>query len=140
MNVSNTVIRRLPNRCGYALLMVLMFNVLFLMLMGVGYRHMASAIRIATVRTEQVQRDEGIVCVLARALRMLETGRPPIGAGSSYQCYTTIVLPTGTRFFPITFRLTSVAGASVETWKIDVTAQDTVPSNSGPLLVDTFPS
>ena len=77
MNARKNVIRRLPTRCGYALVVVLLFNVLFLMLLGVAYRQMASAIRIATVRTEQIQRDEGVVCALARAMYLLETGRPP---------------------------------------------------------------
>jgi hypothetical protein len=132
---SRIEIRRSPSRRAYALLMVLMFNVLFLMLLGVAWRQMASALRVAKVRKEQVQRDEGVVCAMARAMHLLETGRPPIGAGTAYQCYTTI----GTRYFPITFTLTSAAGAIVETWKIDVAAQDTPPSSSGPNLTDAWP-
>lgn len=73
MNPCRANIRRLPKRRGYALVTVLVFNVLFLMLLGVAWRHMASAIRIATVREQQVQRDEGSLRVLALAMQVLET-------------------------------------------------------------------
>ena len=55
------------------LLMVLLFNVLFLMLLGVAWRHIAAVIRVATVREQQVQRDEGSLRVLAIAMQVLET-------------------------------------------------------------------
>jgi hypothetical protein len=122
VNAYKTIIRRSPNRRGYALVMVILFNVLFLMLLGVAYRQMASAIRIATVRTEQLHRDEGVVRALARAMRMLETGRPPIGSAGTYQCYTTI----GPGFFLLTF--TPGTDPSVEAWSVTVTAQSTQPA------------
>ena len=131
MNARKNVIRRVPTRCGYALVVVLLFNVLFLMLLGVAYRQMASAIRIATVRTEQIQRDDGVVCALARAMHMLETGRPPIGSASTYQCYTTI----GPGFFLLTF--TPGTDPSLEAWSVTVTAQSTQPSGV-PYKLDTF--
>lgn len=131
MNASKTVIRRSQNRRGYALVVVLLFNVLFLMLLGVAYRQMASTIRIATVRTEQVQRDEGVVSALARAMRMLETGRPPIGSASTYQCYTTI----GSGFFLLTF--TPGTDPSVEAWSVTVAAQSQAPSGI-PYKLDAF--
>ena len=131
MNACRARIRRLPNRRGYALVMVLLFNVLFLMLLGVAYRQMASALRIATARTEQVQRDEGVVSALARAMRMLETGRPPIGSASSYQCYTTI----GSGFFLLTF--TPGTDPSVEAWSVTVVAQSQAPPGV-PYKLDTF--
>jgi hypothetical protein len=73
VNTCSTVIRCLPKRRGYALVMVLLFNVLFLMLLGVAWRQMASVIRIATVREQQVRRDEGSLRVLAIAMQVLET-------------------------------------------------------------------
>ena len=102
MNAPTTVIRRSPNRRGYALVMVVLFNVLFLMLLGVAWRRMASVIRIATVRTEQRQCDEGSLCVLADAMRLLETGLPPT---SPYQCGAIINLETSgeERFFSVKF-------------------------------------
>ena len=131
MNAYKIAIRRLPNRRGYALVVVLLFNVLFLMLLGVAWRQMVGVIRTATVRAEQVQRDEGVVCALARAMHMLETGRPPIGSASTYQCYTTI----GLGFFLLTF--TPGTDPSVEAWSVTATAQSTQPSGV-PYKLDTF--
>jgi hypothetical protein len=125
------MIRQLPKRRGYALVAVVLFNVLFLVLLGVAYRQMASAIRTATAHTEQVHRDEGVVCALARAMHMLETGRPPIGSATTYQCYTTI----GTGFFLLSF--TPGTDPSVEAWSVTVTAQSQAPSGI-PCKVDTF--
>jgi hypothetical protein len=134
MNARKNVIRRLPTRCGYALVVVLLFNVLFLMLLGVAYRQMASAIRIATVRTEQIQRDEGVVCALARAMYLLETGRPPTitDTNDEYKCYMTF---GSGRFFKIKFKLTD---RNAETWEVTATAQSEEPSDSGPKIVDTY--
>ena len=131
MNAYKIAIRRLPNRRGYALVVVLLFNVLFLMLLGVAWRHMVGVIRVATVRAEQVHHDEGVVCALARAMHMLETGRPPIGSASTYQCYTTI----GLGFFLLTF--TPGTDPSVEAWSVTATAQSTQPSGV-PYKLDTF--
>ena len=116
---------------GYALVMVLMFNVLFLMLLGVAWRQMVGVIRVATARAEQVQREDGVIRAMARALRMLETGRPPIGSASAYQCYTTI----GSSYYVLTF--TPAADPGVEGWSITASAQSTQPS-SIPYKLDTF--
>jgi hypothetical protein len=126
-----TAIRRLPRRRGYALVLVLLFNVLFLMLLGVAWRQMVGVIRVATVRGEQIHCEEGVVCALARAMHMLETGRPPIGSASAYQCYTAI----GSGFFLLTF--TPGTDPSVEAWSVTVTAQSTAPSGV-PYKLDTF--
>ena len=131
MNACKNVIRRLPKRRGYALVAVLMFNVLFLMLMGVAWRQMVGVIRVATVRAEQVQRDEGVVCAMARAMHMLETGRPPIGSASTYRCYTTI----GPGFYLLTF--TPGTDPTVEAWSVTVAAQSTAPLGV-PYKLETF--
>lgn len=135
MNASRANIRRSSHRRAYALLMVLMFNVLFLMLLGVAWRQMASAIRIAKVREEQVQRDEGVVCAMARAMNMLETGRPPLAeAATSYGCYTTITTSSGSRYFRLTFTPSIV---SADTWTIAVAEESTAPVDV-PSKLDTF--
>jgi len=94
--------RRQPNRRAYALVIVLLFNVLFLMLIGVTWRRMASVIRIATVRAEEIERDEGRLQVLAQAMRLLETGLPP---AISYERGATITLGVSgdVRFFNVRF-------------------------------------
>lgn len=122
---------KVARRRGYALLLVLLFNVLFLMLLGVAFRQMASALRVATINKEQVQRDGGVTCALARAMRMLETGRPPLGSDSYYQCYTTV----GSDFYLLTF--TPGADPSLESWSVAVTAQSQAPAGV-PYKSDTF--
>lgn len=102
--------RRPPCRRGYALMMVLFFIVLFLSLLGVAWRRMASAIRIASVHATQIQRDEGSIHALARAMRLLETGLPP---SSTYTCGTTINTSHGQRRYTVAFTLLPDATWSV---------------------------
>ena len=94
------MIRSLPRRSGYALVLVLIFVVLFLSLLGVAWRRVASVLRVSSVRAAQVQRDEGSILALARALHLLETGLPP---SSPYVCGVTINTSTGPRTFTVTF-------------------------------------
>jgi hypothetical protein len=134
MSAARTTIRCLTRRCGYALVTVILFNVLFLSLLGVAWRHMVSVIRVATVRAEQIERDESLVCAMGRAMRMLETGRPPVNSftvGSRYECHVSF---GPDKYFPITFTLTAT---NPETWSVAVTEQSTPPIS--PLLVDAFP-
>ena len=73
---------RPSRRRGYALVLVCLFVVLFLSLLGVAWRQMASALRIASLQSIQqqsgntsvfqTQRDAGSVPALALAMRMLE--------------------------------------------------------------------
>jgi len=81
-------------------MMVLLFNVLFVALLGVAWRHTASALRLATVREKQTQRDEGCLHALALAMRRLETGLPP---STPYVCIATIDTRDGPRSFTVTF-------------------------------------
>jgi hypothetical protein len=86
------VIGRLPKRRGYALLLVVMFTMLFVMLAGVAWRQMSSVVRNFSVRTSRIQRDQGALQALAHALRRLENGVPP---ADDYSCYDTIQVPGG---------------------------------------------
>jgi len=132
----NTIIdynRRGTPRCGYAIVVVLMFNVLFLLLVGVAWRQMGSVLRIATAQTEHKQTDKGIVRAEARALRMLETGRPPIGASADYKCCTAFKLNSTDsvdQYYLLTF--TPITGTDVESWAIKVEAvdKDNIPSGT----------
>ena len=87
-------------RSGYAMMLVLVFIVLFLALLGVAYRQTAAALRIESVRSLQIQRDEGSIHALARALALLETGNPP---SDPYVCGVTITTSTGPHSFTVTF-------------------------------------
>ena len=86
------LIRRLPRRRGYALVLVVVFSVLFFTLVGVAWRQTSSVVRIFTVRTNQLLRDRGATQALADALHALDVGKPP-GDPDVYQCYDTVQIP-----------------------------------------------
>ena len=92
--------RTTSTRSGFAMMLVLVFIVLFLTMLGVTLRETATALRVETIRIRQVQRDEGSVHALARGLALLETGLPP---SDPYICGVAIDTSTGTRFFTVTF-------------------------------------
>jgi hypothetical protein len=74
MNQSTTIrTRRLPERRGYALVLVFVFVVVFLGLLSVAWCHVASALRIE--RAVEIRRrcDEGSIRVLSLAMEILET-------------------------------------------------------------------
>jgi hypothetical protein len=60
-------------RRGYALVLVFVFVVLFLGLLGIAWRHIASALRMERVIEIRRECDEGSVRVLALAMQVLET-------------------------------------------------------------------
>lgn len=66
-------------RGGYALVMVLVFVVLFLTILGVAWRQIGAVMRIESVRAKQTTRDRGSLRAVAEGLRLLETGLPPDG-------------------------------------------------------------
>lgn len=87
-------------RSGFAMMLVLVFIVLFLTMLGVACRRTAAALRIESVRALQTQRDEGSLHALARGLALLETGLPP---SDPYVCGVAITTSTGTSSFTVTF-------------------------------------
>jgi hypothetical protein len=115
-------------RRGYAMLLVLIFIVLFLTLLGTGWRYMGSAVRIATARSVQIQRDEGSIHALAKAMRLLETGLPPT---SPYICGALITTSSGPCNYTVTF--TSEGNPN---WSVHCSR--TQPSENPPLMPDSF--
>jgi hypothetical protein len=65
--------RRRSNRRGYALMLVIVFVVLFTAVLGVAWRRVASALRIEHVSDVRKQCDKGSIQALAQAMRVLET-------------------------------------------------------------------
>lgn len=61
------------NRRGYALMLVMVFVVLFTAVLGVAWRRVASALRIEHVCEVRRQCDAGSIQVLAQAMQVLET-------------------------------------------------------------------
>jgi hypothetical protein len=131
----NTLIGRLSDRRGYALVIVVLFNVLFLALLGVAWRRMASVIRVATIRTEQTLCDEGSLSVLAKSMRLLETGLPP---SSPYERGAIVTLETSgeERFFRVKFERND-ALLPEQHWSVTVTRTSVRPSD---LLPAYFPT
>ncbi len=69
----NPLIRRRSKRPGYALMLVLVFVVLFTAILGVAWRRVASALRVEHLSEVRRQCDQGGLQVLADAMKMLET-------------------------------------------------------------------
>jgi Tfp pilus assembly protein PilX len=97
-------------RRGYALMLVLVFLVLFLMFLGVAYRQVGLLLRVESVRTLRTHRDEAATRALARAMSLLETGLPP---ANPYTCRVVIDTPSGP--CPLTVTFTSDDGS---TWLV----------------------
>jgi hypothetical protein len=64
---------RPPNRRGYALMLVMIFVVLFGAVLGVAWRRVASALRVEHSLAVRAYSDRGSVQALDLALRVLET-------------------------------------------------------------------
>jgi hypothetical protein len=67
------MLTRASNRQGYALVLVLIFVVLFTAILGVAWRRVASALRIEHISEVRKQCDKGSIQVLAQAMKVLET-------------------------------------------------------------------
>ena len=91
-----------PTRRAYAMVLVVLFQVLFLALLGVAFRELAATIRAVSLEQLQADRDEGSLHAVARGLALLETGLAPT---SPYLCCATIDTATGPKSFRVTFTL-----------------------------------
>jgi hypothetical protein len=103
--------KALSKRGGYALLIVLAFVLLFVLVLGVAYQQMQSALLVESVLLEEAQRDEGSVAAVARGVTLLETGLPP---SDPYVCGVTIQTTTGPRDYVVTFTSNGSGAWTVE--------------------------
>jgi hypothetical protein len=115
-------------RSGYAMLMVLLFLILMFAIMAIACRQLESALRAESARALAVQRDEGSIPALAKALTLLETGLPP---SNPYVCGTSIVTSTGTVSYTVTF-----TSQGNNTWSVQSTP--TSPSDNPQPMPSTF--
>ena len=120
--------RARKRRFGYAMMLVLVFLVLFLALWSLAYQQMAAALRADTARALQIRRDEGSIPALARGLALLETGYPP---SNPYICGVIINTSAGPRSFTVTF---ASAGDSI--WSVQSTP--TAVNDNPPTMPSTF--
>jgi hypothetical protein len=109
-------------------MIVVVSLVLFLALWGVTFRQTASVIRVASVQTLRLQRDQGSVQAVAYGVTLLETGLPPT---SPYVGAVVIQTPTGSRSFTVTFSFESGTNWSVY-------ATPTASGDNPPLLPSSF--
>ncbi len=77
----NALSRRPPDRRGYALMLVMIFVVLFGAVLGVAWRRVASALRVEHALAVRTGADKGSIQALDLALRVLETRLRRDGAG-----------------------------------------------------------
>jgi hypothetical protein len=59
-------------RRGYALMLVIVFLVLFLAMLGIAWRQVASVLRVETVRAVQTRRDQGCLLAAIQVMHLLE--------------------------------------------------------------------
>jgi hypothetical protein len=64
-------------RRGYALLLVIVFLVLFLAMLGTAWRQVASVLRVETVRAVQTRRDQGCLLAAIQGIHYLEETSTP---------------------------------------------------------------
>jgi len=86
--------RSRSDRRGYALLLVIIFVVLFLAMLGVVWRQTASVLRVETLRAIQARRDQGCLLAAVQGIHYLEQNTTP----TSPQTFT-----VNGRFFTVTF-------------------------------------
>ena len=117
-----------PARRGYAMVLVLMFIVLFLALLGVVYRDLSGSLRIESLHALEQRRDEGTIAALARALALLESGLPP---ANPYACSVTIDTSAGPQAFTVAF-----ASEDGVTWQVQ--SSPTVAGQTAPPMPAYF--
>jgi hypothetical protein len=133
----NTLKRRSNERGGYALVVVLMFHVMFFMLLGVAFRRTSSVIRLAVAQSQQTKQDQGSLRVLADAMQLLETGLPPT---SPYECGAVIedAVTGEDRYFRIVFvRDDSLPPEERLFWTVSVTQTNLQPVEMLPEYFET---
>ena len=142
-----------PRRRGYALMLTIIFCVLFGALMAVALRRTASTIYSFTAHANQLEQDQGALMALADAMRALEVGPPPFDPGSSvYTCYDQVNVapvqnlriqsgPLVPKWYIITYTATGSSGTPpTYTYTVQVAAGPSTgpPDGSKQLNVNSF--
>jgi hypothetical protein len=123
-----TKVRHTQRRCGYAMLLVMIFISLLLSVASVCFRDIASALRTEQAMEQLEWRDEGVVRAVAEATTLLESGLPP---ASPFVGGIAVDTSAGTRSFTVTFIETSAGH-----WQIE--AHPTLPEESPPTMPVSF--
>lgn len=129
--------RKYSPRRGYAMLIVLVFVILFTSMLGVAWRQIGSVLRTETVRVKQMNRDQGSLRAAAAALRMLELSKstdfPDPAPESEYDKQYKYKYPPddeNTNYYIVSFKR-----HDKDTWTVKAEAVDEEPEG-----LDTLPS
>jgi hypothetical protein len=121
-------------RRGYALVMVIVFVVLFTAVLGVAWRQVASALRVEHFSEVRRQCDDGSLRVMAAAMNTLETGLRWDGGVAKINGSSNGTVPFkkslidaqgNTKWYTIVFNRDNNDGTN---WTVNVTC---VPSDPG---------
>ena len=117
--------KRLAQRRGYAMMLVMIFVVLFAALLGVAWRRVASTLRVEHSAEVRKQCDQGSLQVMAKAMQTLETrlrwdgSQNKAGIDGNYDSplsfYDTL---NDTGYYKVVFTRESEDGSS---WSVSVT-------------------
>ena len=126
-------------RAGFALLLVIGFNVMLLAVWSVAYRSVGAAIRVEMTRSLRRTRDDGTMTALGQGVALLQFCSPinadssPITSPESYTCYVQLTLNTPTTTSPRWFAVvyTPVPLAADGTAQQGVWAVHAYPVDSG---------
>ena len=131
-------------RAGFALLLVIGFNVMLLAVWSVAYRSVGSAIRVEMTRSLRRTRDDGTMTALGQGVALLQFSSPlnadgsPITSPETYTCYVQLdlVTPTTTteRWFAVVYTLQPPATDGSPVWTVRAYAVDQggTPTMPGP--------
>jgi hypothetical protein len=114
------------NRRGYALMLVMIFVVLFTAMLGVAWRRVASALRIEHVSEVRNQCDKGSIQILAQAIKLLETrllwdnGNSVVKLDGSTNAELSYSKITGDKYYKITFNRTTSGDSNPTEWSVSV--------------------
>ena len=127
---------RRPDRRGYALMLVIVFVVLFSAILGVAWRRVASALRVEHVSEMRRQCDSGSVQVLASAMKVLETclrkasnGNVLLDGSTNTPKYYKKDIGDG-KLYKITFTRTTPQNQLPSVWSVSVNVTSTTDAET----------
>ena len=122
-------------RAGYALLLVIGFNVLLLAVWSVAYRSVGAAFRVEMTRSLRRTRDDGTMTAMGLGVALLQTGTPTnpdksaLLPGETYVCYVQLETPTGLRWFAVAYTSALAGLWTVRAYAVDSAGIPTMPNS-----------
>jgi hypothetical protein len=76
--------RKPSSRRGYALMLVIVFLVIFLAMLGTAWRQVASVLRVETARASQTRRDQECLLAAIKGMHLIEDGTITASCSGEY--------------------------------------------------------